>query len=256
MRASGLAIVQHSIRQVVGNLDDALLISALPWLGITALQVLFSGAIGPVDVAQLENGTVQPTTLLATLFLTMASFAVGLWVAVEWHRFVLLGETATGLLPSFRGARIGAYLGKSLIIGVILLGVGFLASMAVGVLGIFVPRALLPVLMLVVMGLALSFVFYRLSPILPAAAMGREIRIGQAWAATAPYASSIFQTTLIALMMLIPLQAIGVFVGGGVIGVVYALVSGWITLMVGASLLTTIYGMVVEGRKIEGGTNV
>lgn len=40
----------------------------------------------------------------------VVAFIATLWIAVAWHRFVLLNEAPQGLLPAFKGDRVMAYL--------------------------------------------------------------------------------------------------------------------------------------------------
>ena len=80
-------------------------------------------------------------------FNMVAAIVTGLWIAVGWHRFVLLGERAS-LVPVFRGDRMWAYFLYSLGYGLILILIGaiwggIVGFVIVGLLGNSVGLAVL-----------------------------------------------------------------------------------------------------------------
>src|SRR5690606_34949859 len=162
-------------------------------------------------------------------------------------RYILLDEMPTGIVPEFNGSRMLSYFGYSLLIGVVVLVIAIamgiltgMAGMAIGQLAIIVPL-IFYVLMLIAS--------YRLSPMLPA--VGKPMKINEAWEATAGANGAIVVLAIVSVIaaIVINLPAIGLAYLGGFfafIGLLWSLVAGWITMVVGVSLLTTIYGHYVE----------
>jgi hypothetical protein len=134
------------------------------------------------------------------MILAFARIIVGIWVAVAWHRYILLEEEPGALLPAWNGAAIWAYFKAGLMVGLILLVVllplmtvaGFLLVPLAG------PSAASPPLLLGLIGFLVAFlpaifIFYRLSPALPAAAIGRPLTLREAWFQTGSAAGPSFR---------------------------------------------------------------
>jgi len=107
-------------------------------------------------------------------------------------------------------------------------------------------------LVLFVAGSVMSFLWLRLAVSLPAVAIGKTMGIKEAWGATAPLAMAIFGVAviLVAFNLLVGAAMGQIFASGSYVGLVVNLLVQWFTLMVGVSILTTIYGHVVEGRDL------
>lgn len=240
-----LAILRHALRMVFGNFADALKVSLVLTLAGFALLSLAAPAPQP----GLESAPVMgPGELGMFLVGLMVNFVLGAWVAVAWHRFVLLQEYPASFLPSWRGPEVMTYIGRLLLVGAVLVAVGVAALL---VLAIFPFTAILgPGAVLAtgaITGFLLAVVSFRISLILPAAALGREMSLGESWRQTAPLALDI--AGLAAIVMVFALF-FGVLSLPGPIGLVVSFVVNWIGVMVSASLLTTLYGMTVEGREL------
>ena len=117
------AIFVHSIRQVFGNLPEALQISGLIYLAQMAIAI----ALGVTTTAM--EATTEPTGAEATkvTIAMMAMLIALMWIAVAWHRFVLLNERPAGYLPQLSLQRLGRYAGRSVLIAVLslLIGIAF-----------------------------------------------------------------------------------------------------------------------------------
>lgn len=254
----GVSLFVHSVRLVLGDWRNALRISGLLYLiyAVPALilALLFPAPIQPEQVlAAVGAGGV---VAVVTGILAIVAFV---WIAVAWHRYVLLDEMPAGRFPDFNSSRLLSYGGYSLLIALIGFVLSFVVSAVVGIVAI----PLLSVVGVVITGLlavaAILIVGYRLAPILPAVAIGKPLTLGQAWAATknanGPIIVLAIVSAIAALVIDIP-AFILVMAGpiGGFLAVLWTLVTGWVKMIVGVSILTTLYGHYVEGRDIPSGT--
>lgn len=174
----GLQIFRHSVRQVTGNLEGALRVSGV----LYAVQVV-----------------------------------IGLWIAVGWHRYVLLNEKPD-LLPTFRQDRMLAYFLRSLVLGLIILLPAIVWGMVVGVL--FMPFVgsgvgLVAVLLVsLIIQLPLIFLGLRLSAALPGQALGAESEVLAGWRATAHDNRALAELAVIIVAAIFVLNLIGLLVFG------------------------------------------
>ena len=129
----GLDIFLHSLRQVLGNLPNAIKISAVPF-GIQFVATFLltrpdrTMAMMQDPMAMMQGGP----SLLAQLANLVIVIVTSIWMAIAWHRFVLKNEVPTGFVPPFDGNRIGAYFVRSLLIGIVLIVLGFVLGIVAG----------------------------------------------------------------------------------------------------------------------------
>lgn len=256
MRASD--ILRHSLRQVFGNLAAALRISGV----LYAVQAV-AGLVLGVNFLLDENAMQQamatgefPWAKIALLMLI--SLVISLWIVVAWHRYVLLNEASAGV-PTFRGDQMLAYFGKSLLIGLVMIPIILVASIAIGL--IMVPLSMVaggttPLLISMVAGvlvlMPMSVIATRLSLILPAAALGESMTLKQSWGATSGKTMTIaaLMIVLFGASLLVDLPAQWLFGPASVVTMLWAFFTGWFKMMIGASVLTTLYGIYVEDRRL------
>lgn len=253
---NGIDIFGHSIRQVFGNFGAAVRISAILYIIQFGFGVWLEARLPAMPFGQFNPMAVQdfPWGVFLLTYLVLA--VTGLWIAVAWHRYVLLSEEPTSIIPAFRGDRMLAYFGYSILIALIMIPVVVVLSFAVSLL-------LVPLLMsngpntfgFVVLGLLvyvpLIVIGYRLSVVLPAVALEENLGIGGAWERT--------RGTTGTILVLAIASAIGFFIlglpliwmtAGSVVAMVWSFVTQWIVIMVGVSILTTLYGHYVEERPL------
>ena len=181
---------------------------------------------------------------------------VSIWVAIAWHRYILLEEEGS-LLPNFYGRAVLEYFGAFLLVGLASGMLGLLVIIAVSLLFAFLGPSLYFFLQESFIPLPAFFVMFwvtsRLSPVFPAVALGQKATMKEAWRATSKVPISI--------VMILPLFYLLNFGLGYGIGIVAVPVSSFlgslitaaaqcIWAMVGISILTSIYGVVVEGREV------
>jgi hypothetical protein len=251
----GVAILRHGLSMLLRNLGPALRVSVGPFLiaivAVVALLLLASG-LGVVGLDP-ATGTVTaaPTVLvLLALVAVLVVLVVFSWVAVAWHRYILK-EEPPGLLPPFRADLVWPYLGRSVLLALILIVAAIPLSLVLGL----VAGSLGSVAAAVVMGLALSLVLgwigTRLSLVLPARAVDRPMTFGESWAATAPASGAILAVVLIlALLNMVLGTLFTAILGENLLSAILDLIVQWFTTMLGLSVLTTLYGHLVERRPL------
>lgn len=251
----GINLFLHSVRLVLSDWRNALRISGILYLiyavvGL-AVALLFPVPSQPEQLAAASGGVALTGIISGLVYLV-----IFLWLAVAWHRYILLDEMPTGIVPEFNGSRMLSYFGYSLLIGVVVLVIAIAMGILTGMVGMVIGQLaiIVPLIFYVLMLIA----SYRLSPMLPAAAVGKPMKINEAWEATAGANGAIVVLAIVSVIaaIVINLPAIGLAYLGGFfafIGLLWSLVAGWITMVVGVSLLTTIYGHYVEGRPLSTG---
>ena len=261
----GWKIFARALRLIVDNLGAALRVTVVPMTLVVVAGVLIGGpalqtVVNPQGVAQLT-----PTDMSGLAGRLLPFYAVALaayaWAAIGWHRFVLLGEDG-GWIPDLRGGRLLGYVGRALLLGLVMILVAvalFLpGALVIGTLAAISEylAALVGSVAYVAFVLFMIVLFYRLSPILPAAAVDRRLAFREAWDATSGSAGAMLLiavlTFVLSLLAQIP-TFLDAGIGGapGAITLVYTLVTQWFFLLLGVAVLTTIYGHYVEGRPLE-----
>lgn len=249
----GWEIFVHSVRLVFTNLDAALKLSLVPY-AISMVAFVYFGADA---AAVVESGSMAaylntaPEIAFNYVAYGIISGVVTLWIAVAWHRYVLLEEYPSGWLPTFHGLNVLRYFVKGFLIGLCVVGVViitlFVMSLLLGWTGNF--GAFLIGFSLVGIG---SYLFYRLCPALPAAAVGQSMSLSEAWEATKNQDQTIGILVLLVIFFSYFIQLPGkILEPSSVVATSLSLLIGWFSMMIGSSVLTTFYGHFVEGRDID-----
>ena len=249
----GWKLFARAVTLLIENLGEALRVSAVPYAVVIALTVWIAGAYpeagesGILDAGSLEADAAAAGPYLLT---AVVNLVASLWIAVAWHRYVLLSERPGGLLPRMHGAAMLGYLGRSILIGLLVALVIFVVSIPLTLLAVVAPplAALIPVTALFVA----MILFYRLSIVLPARAVDRRMTFREALAATEGHSATVVVLALLTVGFSLLLQVPTMLDGSaGIITAVYQGVIGWIGLMIGVSTLTALYGHLVEGRPVD-----
>ncbi len=252
-------IYMHSLRQVLGNIGPALRISLVP----TALQYGLMFAISRTslpDPPALETAMRSGhPPLLPLAAITLVSIFCGTWIAVDWHRFVLLGEQPKGWVPTLMGERMLTYFGRSLLIVMAPIAVElalvvplFLVSGAVGLVARPLAALVMTVGLFAFIGV-LATVLFRLSTILPAAALGADSRLRAAWGATRGQNGTLLGLAALYVLSVLALtvpQAFFAEIGLLIFAVAWQVAAGWAAAMLLLSIFTTLYGHFVQNRAL------
>jgi len=269
----GWTIVRHSFILLFRNLAYALKVSLGPYLigigvAIAALTAAgiplntFSGGISPQDSMTVAQNVGGGTAFIALLFVVLVVLFVSSWVAVSWHRFVLL-EEYPGALPAIAGRPIWPYLGQVVVLAIMIALVSIPLAFVIGLIsvpfmggleggqpgaGFFVVSTLLGI----AFAAMLSWLWLRWGLSLPSRAVDKPMTIGESWSASRPLSGAILAASLILFAISIAITfLIDLVFGPGLIGGVLNLIVNWISVMVGISILTTLYGHLVERRALS-----
>lgn len=259
-----LQILAQSVRQVFGNMGGALRVSAVPYL-LQAGLLLAIGDMGLTNQAAASAAIKAGTFPWGIAALSaIVSLVIGFWVAIAWHRYVLIGERP-GLVPAFKAGQMAAYFVHLLVMLVFsmltILGLAIVAAILSPIIngipvvteafgGIF---KVVCIVGFTVIAVSLTMtVFYRLSPMLPGSALGSPMTLAETWESMTGAAGTIFVVALIG-QFAIPALGLGVaalLADQPMVTAAWNLVWPWVYLMLGISILTTLYGHYVEKRPI------
>lgn len=249
----GWQIFMHSIRQVFDNFEGALRVSGVLYLVQICVSLAFGGGAFMASRDMAQNGP-GAGFYLGILVVLLVALVTGFWIAVAWHRYVLLGEKAE-IIPTFRGDRIWAYLLRSLGYGLIVILIGAVWGMVVSFLvGSVLAQSMFVGLVLIgfLIYLPVLVIAFRMSADLPAAALGVERPFMSGWAATQGQTADLVSLAAIVVVFGVTLQLIGVYIFGqiAILSIIWSLLVGWVQMMVGVSILTTLYGHYIEKRAL------
>lgn len=255
----GWNIFIHSVRMVFGNLGPAMRISGLLYLVYMLMNAYFilNYSDDLMVLQSLMAVGLMPPELPNGLVLVMAlNFAVwlltSLWIAVLWHRHILLSQSSEMIVPHLFTGVIARYLGKTIQLALMLSVVGFALGMLLGVaVGPLLGPLAATTIPLILLGVLL-YLSYRLGLVFPAIALDQTMTFKASWEETKSASGAIAQLAVIAVVFVIIIQIPSNMNPDptSIINLVYSYVVGWIAMMVGVSVLTTLYGVHVEGRKI------
>lgn len=258
-------IIRHAFRMIFGNLGQALRVSVGPYiLLIIGFLVVFmmmgqSGAFANLTAGGGElPQNIGGVTLLLLLALIPFTLFVLAWIAVSWHRFILL-EEYSGLLPAVADRPIWPYVGRSILYGLLIVLLAIPLFFVVGLVATpflaSTPQAALSIpalLVFIAVAAVLSYVWFRIGIALPSIAVGEPITMAQAWAASRPMSGTIFGVALLLMAIngLAEVVVTPVSNSAPLIGTVLSIAVQWTVLMLGVSILTTLYGHLIEKRPL------
>ncbi|TCK99880.1 hypothetical protein BXY66_3584 [Shimia isoporae] len=253
----GWKIFAHSVRLVARNWREALKIFLVPGL-IAAIVLGFALTSSGVSYSMMtsEEATsaefFSGTTVFSLLVGYLAVLIVAFWCVVSWHRYVLLEEYPSGWIPPFRFDRILSYLGHGLLLILVAMVlmvpvfaiIALLAS--IGLEGLTVVLAI-PAYFFVVV------IMYRLAPILPAAAIGKPLKLMESLQATKGAAGAIILLLVVSFAVNLAVQLLATLLGmiSPVVAGLALFLATLFLMMVNISILTTFYGLYIEGRSID-----
>ncbi|OAN69286.1 hypothetical protein A8B78_05435 [Jannaschia sp. EhC01] len=268
----GYQLLRHVVIQVFGNLGPAARIT-LVLLAVPLVIVLVTNPgllTGDSFLIDAETGQASFSALgvWGLVLGLIAGLVCWLWAAVAWHRFVLLEEYPSGLFPNWRGSNIANYFGNAILIGLIMFGAGFGIAIVIGIIVAVLQSPAVAIALGVGLIFGLSWIATRIGLILPAAAIGETLGIGESWRATAPVSGQIvLPIIVIALASTILNQGIIAAFGTAIpietpfgtqqqvtlsmVGVLLSIAVGWLQMLVNLALMTTLYGNLIEGRQLN-----
>ncbi len=258
---NGLTILAHSFRQVTGNLGMASRISGGFW-------ILLLGASFAYGLIAGLSQSMFLSILFGIALIIFLVWGISL-VAVVWHRFILLEELPSGFLPYREGLRVWPYfwygIGIAIIVILALLALLFASTIvmdAEDMLAAFGQNtnsvALKDIALRFVVGLLASLIYLRLALILPAVALEEQMTLGDSWGETKGFS---FAILVIAVMLALLNSGGAIFYGVAVMSVhnspallmlvsIAFLLFQWFYFMLNISVLSTLYGHIVQKREV------
>ena len=250
-------IVRHAFVIVFGNLSNAIKASLVPTLLLAGAFVGF-GSIMDIQIVEgnmdLEDLSQSGVTVLAGLGLLVFAMFVFAWVTVTWHRFILK-EEYPDVVPSISGRPIWPYVARTLMITLqfmLLLIPLFILIMALA--NILFSNIVTAAIFGVALNVLYAFVWFRVAISLPSVAVGEHMGSMDAWEITSEHSRDILMMSVV-IIVLNSVMSMGVatlFGGLPLVAFILRIIVQWTTMMVGISVLTTLYGHIVEGRSLSG----
>lgn len=259
----GLDIFLHSLRQVLGNLPNALKISAVPF-GIQFVATFLltrpdkTMAMMQDPMAMMQGGGPSLVAQLANLVIVIVT---SIWMAIAWHRFILKSEAPAGFVPAIDGGRMGAYFLRSLLIAIIMIVLGFVLGLVAGfvMIGLIGSSGggmgtifTITIISLLLVYFPLFVIGYRLATALPGIAIDNAGAFMSGWEATKGETGAFVGLGLISVLAMIVSAVLTIFVLAKVtvLFIAWTLVFNWLATLVGLSVLTTLYGHYIEKRPL------
>jgi len=274
---NGLTIFNHSLRQVLGNFGMAVRIS---WWLVLIIAVLYATAktmlprwfleaikgneVMAADISDADSGAVLLSVAIAIAALVFVCWSISL-IAIVWHRFILLEEYPEGTIPYRSEFQIGQYFW----VGV---GISLLAVMVVGLVSGFIAMIVGPffagsmgqpagfgsigggLAVGILVGILIAVLYLRLALVLPALALGERLKMGQAWEISARYTGAIIVLAMMLafINVVVPmgLSLASWFFLPGWLYVTLTLAYDWFYFMLNISILSTLYGHIVQKREV------
>lgn len=257
----GLRLFMHAVRMTANNWQAALQIFALPiaatlliLMGLTTLVGLGPFFLFTGETAEF-SGSGPATTFLFFLCLLCIWLTMSIGV-VHWHRFILLGEMPRSLMFRLSWMQALKYMIGALAIFLVLILPLILVTLVVSkIAGGFMKQGDLWVAQGFDLVINLGFLtaLLALSPILPAAAIDRKFKLGDAVVAM----SGSLKALIVCAICLGCVELLAETVINLLVSVSWQLASlssvvlSAITGLIGISLITTLYGHYIEDRPLS-----
>lgn len=191
---------------------------------------------------QLTTNQIIHLALAAILQIAAAN-----WTYVAWHRFVLLNERPDPVLPPFHGKLVWSYFIRSIALAFMLLLMMLIPLVIVIILTVGLGEAM-GTIGIAVVTVGGFYGFFRYSPYLTSAALAHPLTMAEARIATQPYSSQLW---LVAIIIIVASTAYNtLFAGASWLPAPVTVILDALLLIIGVSVLTTIYGVAVEERTI------
>lgn len=249
----GFAIVFFAVHSMARDPGAMVRLTLLPWIvALTTVFALFELMAG-LGLSALDPERMMSLAALSGSFPALvASFFVlcliAAWVGLSWHRHILLKEAPVSVLsrqnPKTFGAYFDAVMKFGLLTLVIVLMIKSLMIPLVPVLGLGGPGG--KIVSIGINALLISLVL-RHGLVLPGAAIGRPISMEDSWRATRGYSGPIYAA---AFFIVLFIDLAGQLPTNNLAATVLQFLAGWAGLMLSVGVLTVIYGVRIQGRRM------
>ena len=157
-----------------------------------------------------------------------------------------------GIVPQWHGQNVKSYIGRLIILVLVMILIVLAIGIASGALILATQSVLVIWFVAIGIAMGISWVAVRIGLILPAAALGEKMRIAESWQATKPVSTDILvPIVIIAISITVLSGAVEAIFGSTLVGLVLVAGVYWIQILLNLSLMTTVYGMQIEGRSLS-----
>ena len=250
------SMFKHALFLVFNNLGNAFKASFVPMVIMGATWFLWASTIGIenfMSMSQNPNSEVSSAFLMNMILFIIVTAFCSAWVAVTWHRFILLGEDIS-FIPSIKVKHILSYIGKSILIALIMIFIMLVPAMLLVAISAFLVEAMVVFIVIntFIVSLLGLWLWFRFAIALPATAIGNVYGIRKSWSASKEHSGTIFKLGLIIAFISALIQAVTFLFSDTLplLGFALTLFISWINMIIGITLLTTLYGHIVEGREL------
>jgi hypothetical protein len=245
----------------VKNANQVARIAVLPWLVMTvvgfAMNIILYNDIMP-SAEMLDEPNASSWVLLSPLLVAVFNIAVSIWIIVGWHRFVLLGEVTYTFWPEWRGEINMDYFIRSffvaLVICVPIILLAVFQTKVVGrdgvIQGPFGEAAVLWWVWALFSWTLSGYLSFRISLGLPAASIGKTTFIRESWNDTKLFSREILGASFILMVAYVPSTIINFQFQDSLVLTLLGSVLASLNVLLGASVITTLYGVIKEGREL------
>lgn len=241
------AIFKHSLKLVTNN-KNAVLKITLPFL----IATLFLHALMIFNAATnlFDSNVFSKLILLAYAAVAFVSYP---WIAVAWHRYILIDEYP-GNLPIFHGKTILLYMLTGTLIGLVLIS-SILPFLLFSMITTEAYALMFAVTLATAVGIiTASVVMMRLSTALPGVALGNTASFRDVWNVTRGHTKTFVGLILMLFVANAPIHIISLILLNSpfpIISILWDTISGFAIVMIGLSVITTQYGYFVEKRSLQ-----
>jgi hypothetical protein len=257
---TALAILAHALRMLMFQTSTTLRVlmpAMLLVLGSSiAITVFAPDMLALLQQPPAQMTTASPRSALAFVVIGVVGLMGYALMAIMWHRHVLLNGPERDARRTPSPGIFLAYLGRAIAVGCL----QFIAALPVyllmgGLLASVSPDAtnsMMETVLSLLVSWLLIWIALRFSVVLPAAALGRRMTVNQSWTLTKPVARELWGVALLlmGLNLLIYEVAHIALPDTGALTLVLNTALFILEGLVFASVLTTLYGHLFEGRSL------
>ncbi|MDF3414138.1 hypothetical protein HKX54_06700 [Sulfitobacter sp. M57] len=257
---TALAILAHALRMLIHEPSTTLRVILPAILVVLGCSWAITMLAGDLVTSMQVGGDLQYIPTPNAVFSFLVFGLIGLMgyalMAILWHRHVLLNgaDNRENLRPDRR--IFLSYVWRAIVLGLVQIIASIPAALILGILaGASLtgdPSGATATVLTFALGIALVWIAMRLSLVLPAAALGHPMSLGQSWDETKPAAAALWGVALLlsGLDTCMYLITSNLLPDTGLTGVLVQTFVYMLEGLVFVSMLTTLYGHLVEGRSL------
>lgn len=256
---TAIAFLAHALRMLIfetGTTIKVVMPAMIMIMGSAVMAIVLApDAIAALQTAPDQMAVTAPAGLGWLLLFGITGLLGYALMAILWHRHVLLNGAVDPAAVMPGGSVFMQYVGRAVTVVCVQVLAGVPITLAMGVLAlVLVPLlgGLALFLIGVLGGLIFLWVALRISLVLPSAALAKPMRVRESWEATAPMSVTIWSISLLlaALNMGFLMLTNALTPDEGSLALIVQTVFYIVEGLVFVSVLTTLYGNLIEGRSL------